>query len=96
MLGSVFTHPHRGDTIITDLLTATTDLLTAAVGVELQCECNLCSIIRIGKDLIPEQTAETMRNRTDWGELLQPVSLPENIEQPPTGKEVKLLHKPKW
>lgn len=52
--------------------------------------------IRIGKDLIPEQTAETMRNRTDWGELLQPVSLPEEIEQPPTGKDVKLLHKPKW
>jgi NodT family efflux transporter outer membrane factor (OMF) lipoprotein len=52
--------------------------------------------IRIGKDLIPKQTAETMRNRTDWGELLQPVSLPEETEPPPTGKEVKLLNKPKW
>ena len=31
--------------------------------------------IHIGKDLIPEQTAEAMRNRTDWGEMLQPVSL---------------------
>lgn len=46
MLGSVFTHPQRGDTIIA-LTTDTTDLLTAAtVGVELQGECNLCSIIR--------------------------------------------------
>ncbi len=36
--------------------------------------------IRIGKDLIPEQTAETMRNRTDWGEMLQPVSLPKETE----------------
>ena len=52
--------------------------------------------IRIGKDIIPEQTAETMRNRTDWGEFLQPVDLPAEIEQPPTGKDVKLLHKPKW
>jgi NodT family efflux transporter outer membrane factor (OMF) lipoprotein len=52
--------------------------------------------IRIGKDIIPEQTAETMRNRTDWGELLQPVSLPEETEPPPTGQDVKLLHKPKW
>jgi NodT family efflux transporter outer membrane factor (OMF) lipoprotein len=52
--------------------------------------------VRIGKDLIPEQTAETMRNRTDWGELLQPVSLPEKIEAPPTGQDVKLLHKPRW
>jgi hypothetical protein len=43
-----------------------------------------------------EQTAEIMRNRTDWGELLQPVSLPEETEQPPTGKEVKVLNKPKW
>jgi hypothetical protein len=52
--------------------------------------------IRIGKDIIPEQTAETMRNRTDWGEFLQPVDLPAEIEQPPTGKDVKLFHKPNW
>jgi hypothetical protein len=47
MLGSVFTHPQRGDTIIA-LTTDTTDLLGATVGVELQGECNLCSIIRAG------------------------------------------------
>lgn len=52
--------------------------------------------IRIGKDIIPKQTAETMRNRTDWGELLQPVDLPAEIDQPPTGQDVKLLQKPKW
>ena len=52
--------------------------------------------IRIGKDIIPEQTAETMRNRTDWGEFLQPVDLPAEIEQPPTGKDVKLFNKPNW
>ena len=52
--------------------------------------------IRIGKDIIPEQTAETMRNRTDWGEFLQPVDLPAEIEPPPTGKDVKLFNKPNW
>lgn len=52
--------------------------------------------IRIGKDIIPEQTAATMRNRTDWGEFLQPVDLPAEIEPPPTGKDVKLFHKPNW
>ncbi len=52
--------------------------------------------IRAGKDIIPEQMAEEMRQRTDWGNLLQSISLPEAIEQPPTGKEVKLLNAPKW
>lgn len=43
----VFTHLHRrGDTITAAI---TIDLLlTAATGVELQSECNLCSIIRAG------------------------------------------------
>jgi hypothetical protein len=50
--------------------------------------------IRIGKNIIPKHTAETMRNRTDWGEFLQPVDLPAEIEQPPTGKDVKLFNKP--
>lgn len=35
--------------------------------------------IRIGKDIIPEQIAETMRNRTDWGDLLQ-ISMPVKVE----------------
>jgi len=52
--------------------------------------------IRIGKDIIPEQMVETMRNRTDWGDLLQPISLPTNIPEPPTGKDVKLFSKPDW
>jgi len=45
MLVLVFTHLHRGDTITAAI---TVDLLTAAIGVELQGECNLCSIIRAG------------------------------------------------
>jgi hypothetical protein len=52
--------------------------------------------IRSGKDVITEQTAETMRNRTNWGDLLQSVSPLEEIEQPPTGKEIKLLNTPDW
>ncbi len=28
--------------------------------------------IRIGKDFVPEETREEMRNRTNWGRLLSP------------------------
>ena len=51
---------------------------------------------RVGKDIIPEQTLETMRERTDWGDLLSPISLPAELEQPPTGKDVKPFNKPMW
>ena len=51
---------------------------------------------RVGKNIIPEKTLETMRKRTDWGNLLEPISLPDKLEQPPTGKDVKVFNKPKW
>jgi len=51
---------------------------------------------RVGKDIVPEQTIEAMGKRTDWGNLLEPISLPAEPEQPPTGKEVKPFNKPKW
>lgn len=51
---------------------------------------------RVGKDIITEQTIETMRKRTDWGLLLEPISLPAKIEQPPSGKDVKPFNKPRW
>jgi hypothetical protein len=51
--------------------------------------------LRVGKDFIPEQTKEEMRQRTDWGRLLPPEDLPEDREQrPPTGQAVKVFHKP--
>lgn len=52
--------------------------------------------IRLGKDIIPEENLKAMENRTDWGNLLTPVSLPTERKEPPTGKDVKLLHAPKW
>jgi NodT family efflux transporter outer membrane factor (OMF) lipoprotein len=51
---------------------------------------------REGKNIIPEQMAEEMRQRTDWGNMLDAISLPTEMEQPPTGKDVKLLNKPEW
>ena len=51
---------------------------------------------RVGKDIIPEKTIETMGKRTDWGDLLTPISLPAEPEQPPTGKDVELFNKPMW
>ncbi len=51
---------------------------------------------RVGKDIVPEKTIEAMGKRTDWGNLLAPISLPAEIEQPPTGKDVKPFNKPRW
>ena len=51
---------------------------------------------RVGKNIVPEQTIEAMGKRTDWGDLLTPISLPAEQEQPPTGKEVKPFNKPMW
>ena len=52
--------------------------------------------IRQGKDIIPEKTLKVMRERTDWGNLLPGKPLPEELKQPPTGKEVGLFNKPEW
>ncbi|MBT3256890.1 MAG: TolC family protein [Deltaproteobacteria bacterium] len=51
---------------------------------------------RAGKDIVPAETLDTMRKRTDWGDLLGTISLPAEMEQPPTGKEVELFNKPMW
>jgi NodT family efflux transporter outer membrane factor (OMF) lipoprotein len=52
--------------------------------------------IRLGEDFIPEQTVEAMESRTDWGDMLEPLELPAERKEPPTGKDVKLFHKPQW
>ena len=52
--------------------------------------------IRQGKDIIPEKTLKVMRERTDWGNLLPGKPLPEELKQPPMGKEVGLFNKPEW
>ncbi len=51
--------------------------------------------IRLGKELIPEQTLKVMRDRTDWGKILEP-TLPDEQQDLPTGKEVKLFNRLKW
>ena len=51
---------------------------------------------RVGKDIIPEKTIEAMGKRTDWGDLLTPISLPAEPEQLPTEKDVKPFNKPMW
>jgi NodT family efflux transporter outer membrane factor (OMF) lipoprotein len=51
--------------------------------------------LRLGKDFIPEQTKDEMRQRTDWGNLLPPEDLPTDREKkPPTGQAVKVFYKP--
>ncbi len=51
---------------------------------------------RAGKDIVPAEIIEAMEKRTDWGDLLTPISLPAKMEQPPTGKEVKVFNSPQW
>ena len=46
--------------------------------------------------MIPATTIEIMKNRTDWGNLLDSVSIPEEPQMPKTGKEVNLFNKPAW
>lgn len=52
--------------------------------------------IRAGEDLVPAATLKIMKNRTDWGNLLDSVSIPEEPQMPKTGKEVDLFNKPAW
>ena len=51
---------------------------------------------RVGKDIVPEHTIEALGKRTYWGNLLEPISLHTEPEQPPTGKDVKPFNKPMW
>ncbi len=52
--------------------------------------------IKAGEDIIPAKTIEIMKERTDWGNLLDSVSHPEEPKMPKTGKEVDLFNKPSW
>ena len=53
--------------------------------------------IRAGKDFVPEARQEQMRKRTDWGDLLPPQSLPQDLpEPPPTGTAQPLFNEPEW
>ena len=50
--------------------------------------------LREGKELVPVEIQEQMRERTYWGDLLSPEERPDVQKQPPTGQEVNILHKP--
>jgi NodT family efflux transporter outer membrane factor (OMF) lipoprotein len=50
--------------------------------------------LREGKELVPVETQEQMRERTYWGDLLSPEERPDVQKQPPTGQEINILHKP--
>ena len=53
--------------------------------------------IRSGNDVVPEDRQETMRKRTDWGELLPGDTLPDDLPAvPPTGGDQPLFNRPDW
>jgi NodT family efflux transporter outer membrane factor (OMF) lipoprotein len=48
--------------------------------------------IRIGKDFVPQQIKDEMRERTDWGELLSP----EKLKMPATEEDALKWRPPDW
>jgi NodT family efflux transporter outer membrane factor (OMF) lipoprotein len=50
--------------------------------------------LREGRELVPAETQEQMRQRTDWGNLLPPEERPDLQKKPPTGQEINILHMP--
>ncbi|MFC1579315.1 efflux transporter outer membrane subunit [Thermodesulfobacteriota bacterium] len=74
------------------------DLMTATMGTVVT---NLIAMykglgggweIRVGKDFVPQQVKDEMRERTDWGELLSPAKL----EMPKTEEEALKWRSPDW
>jgi hypothetical protein len=47
--------------------------------------------MREGKDFVPEEIMEEMKNRTDWGNLLSPAKM----EIPPEERD-RAWHQPDW
>ncbi len=51
---------------------------------------------RVGNPFVSDRYLEEMRNRTDWGDLLEPEQAPETLDPPPPARELPLFPKPDW
>ncbi len=53
--------------------------------------------IRAGRDFVPGERQQRMRERTDWGNLMPADTLPDELpEPPPSGKAQPLFNRPDW
>jgi len=53
--------------------------------------------VRAGQPFVPEETRQRMRERTDWGSLLDSGSVPAELPAtPPSGTSQPLLNPPDW
>lgn len=52
--------------------------------------------VRLGKEFVSQENLEAMRTRTDWGGLLPPRDLPEDLNPPPPANVHELPQKPDW
>ena len=53
--------------------------------------------IRAGNPFVPQSTQDRMRERTDWGRLLDDGTVPPQLpETPPTGSGQPLFNSPDW
>ena len=51
---------------------------------------------RVGNPFVSDRYLQEMRNRTDWGKLLEPDQAPETLDPPPPARELPLFPKPDW
>ncbi len=52
--------------------------------------------IRLGNDLVPEETLKIMRSRTNWGNLLPPRDMPSGLERPVPASDREAVRRPDW
>ncbi len=52
--------------------------------------------LRNNMEIIPQKTLDEMKERTDWGGLLEKEKIPDETENPPTGQAVPVISRPEW
>ena len=52
--------------------------------------------VGVGKEFVSRENLDAMRKRTDWGNLLPPGNLPEDLSPPPAADVHRLPRKPDW
>jgi len=50
--------------------------------------------MREGREVVPLETQEQMRQRTNWGDLLPSNDFPRPEQEALTGQEIKIFNKP--
>jgi hypothetical protein len=52
--------------------------------------------LRIDQPIVPESTKAEMKERTDWGSLIESTQTPETLPDSTAARNIPLLQKPEW